>query len=393
MPAQSYAVGAPSTMDMQKRLKHFTWSWFECTMSTGALATLLGQQPFSFTGLKTIGKVFFILDLVLFITFSCLITYRFVRYRGSFTKSFHHPHESFYFGTFWVSIALILYCIQLYGVPSTGPWLVKTLEVCFWGYAALVMLVAVFQYHVIFDLENLPVIEAMPAWILPVYPFLVLGPLAAVLEYNQPQASALPIMIGGLCFQGLGWSVAFIMLTIYVTRLINSELPGTSKRPGMFVAVGPAAYTSNTLVALGNQAPKVLPEGFLGISSFSTGEVWKAIGVPAGIFVWLLSFWFCALSTVSVLWVAKDMQFSMNWWAFIFPNVGLTIALIQIGNVLDSEGIKAVCSAMTVVLFVLWFFVAGMNVRAVVRNEILWPGKDEDMEDVEGHGYEEEESE
>src|SRR4051812_30956120 len=37
---------------LNERLNHFTWSWFECTMSTGAIATLLGQQPFGFTGLK-----------------------------------------------------------------------------------------------------------------------------------------------------------------------------------------------------------------------------------------------------------------------------------------------------------------------------------------------------
>ncbi|KAF1960913.1 C4-dicarboxylate transporter/malic acid transport protein-like protein [Byssothecium circinans] len=394
LPATMRNSRLQRSLPFRRRLKHFTWSWFECTMSTGALTTLLGQQPFSFTGLKTIGKVFFILDLVLFLIFSICITYRFVKNRGSLIKSLHHPHESFFFGTFWVSIALILYCIQLYGVPSAGPWLVKALEVCFWGYAGLVILVAVFQYHVIFDENHLPVIEAMPAWILPVYPFLVLGPLAAVLEYSQPPSSSLPILIGGLCFQGLGWSIAFFMYTIYITRLINSELPEPSKKPAMFLCVTISAmiptnraYTSNTLVALGIQAPKVIPPDFLGLTSIPTGDIWKAIGVPAGIFLWLLSFWFCALSTVSVLWSAKYMHFTLNWWAFIFPNVGLTIALIQIDNVLNSDGIKGVCSTLTIILVALWIVVAVLNVRAILKGDVLWPGMDEDMEDVEGHGY------
>lgn len=249
-----------------KRLHHFTWSWFECTMSTGAIATLLGQQPFGFDGLKTIGKIFFILDLVLFLTFCALITYRFICTEpGTLSLSLHHPHESFFFGTFWVSIALILYCIQVYGVPSSGPWLVKALEVLFWTYAGCAILVAVFQYHVIFDTRKLPVVDALPSWILPIYPFLVLGPLSAVLEYSQPQDSALPIstnapisnhylsanhvlqclVIGGICFQGLGWGIALIMYSIYVTRLINSELPEPSKRPAMYVAVGPAGMSSS----------------------------------------------------------------------------------------------------------------------------------------------------
>jgi tellurite resistance protein TehA-like permease len=213
-------------------------------MSTGAIATLLGQQPYNFTGLKTIGKIFFILDLVLFFAFSGCIAYRFIKNRGAMSRSLHHPYESFYFGTFWVSIALILYCMQQYGVPSSGPWLIKTLEILFWLYAACVLLVAVFQYHVIFDEENLPVMEAMPAWILPVYPFIVLGPLAAVLLYSQPQESGLRILIAGITFQGLGWCVAFIMYTIYVTRLVNSELPEPDKRPGMYVAVGPAGKSN-----------------------------------------------------------------------------------------------------------------------------------------------------
>jgi hypothetical protein len=68
----------PTYLPWKKRLDHFTWSWFECTMSTGAIATLLGQQPYSFHGLKTIGKISFILDIVLFLTFSACITYRFI---------------------------------------------------------------------------------------------------------------------------------------------------------------------------------------------------------------------------------------------------------------------------------------------------------------------------
>lgn len=84
------------------------------------------------------------------------------------------------------------------------------------------------------------------------------------------------------------------------------------------------------------------------------------------------------------------MHFTLNWWAFIFPNVGLTIALIQIANVLDSDGIKGVCSAMTIILVAMWIFVALLNMRAVWRGDVLWPGMDEDMEDIEGHGDEEE---
>ena len=135
---QKPGEGANAKVGIRGRLSHFTWSWFECIMSTGAIGTLLSQQHNSFHGRETIGKVFFILDLVLFLLFSALIVTRHVLNPWAFTKSLHHPHErqaqslptveipanvplSFYFGTFWVSLALILYCIQQYAVPSCGP--------------------------------------------------------------------------------------------------------------------------------------------------------------------------------------------------------------------------------------------------------------------------------
>jgi tellurite resistance protein TehA-like permease len=179
---------------------------------------------------------------------------------------------------------------------------------------------------------------------------------------------------------------AFIIYTIYLTRLINSDIPPASKRPGMWVAVGPAAYTSNTLVALGMQAPKYLSPGSFGIPrDIPVGYILKAIGVPAGVFLWLLGFWFFALTTVSVLSGIRRMHFTLNWWGAVFPNAGLTIAAIYIANVLDSAGIQAITSAVTVLLVVAWIFIAIMNVRAVYLKQILWPGMDEDMEDMEGY--------
>jgi hypothetical protein len=68
-----------------------------------------------------------------------------------------------------------------------------------------------------------------------------------------------------------------------------------------------------------------------------------------------------------------------------FPNAGLTIAAIYIGNALDSTGIKAVTSAMTIVVVALWLFTAIANIRAVYLKQVLWPGEDEDMEDIGGY--------
>lgn len=158
---------------------------------------------------------------------------------AALSKSLHHPKESFFFGAFLVSLVLIINCIQQYGVPSAGGWLIKTLEVLFWMYSAIALLAVILQYFVIFSTETLEIKEAIPGWILPAYPLIVLGPLAAALVGDQPLQNGLNIWIGGLLFLGLGWILAFLMYTLYFTRLIVSKFPQASLRPGMYIAVGP----------------------------------------------------------------------------------------------------------------------------------------------------------
>jgi tellurite resistance protein TehA-like permease len=115
-------------------------------------------------------------------------------------------------------------------------------------------------------------------------------------------------------------------------------------------------------------------------SSFADGQIVKIIGFVAGGFVLLFGFWFFCISVVAVVAGIRQMSFTLNWWAFIFPNAGLTLAIIQLGKVYKSPGINWIASVMTVLLVVLWIVVAVANVRAVWQRRIMWPGKDEDQD-------------
>ncbi|KAL5617628.1 hypothetical protein FOBRF1_006376 [Fusarium oxysporum] len=373
---------APRPLRLKDRVVRITWSWFPCTMSTGGLANLLNEQPYTFTGLKTIGKIFFILNIILFLTFTALIIARFTMKPRAFSTSLHHPSESFFFGAFWVSIALILTGAQSYGGPETGPWFTTAMRVVFWIYYACEMVVAVTQYHIIFETERLDISEALPGWILPAYPFLVTGMLAAKVAGSQPQWSAVQIIVAGLMGQGLGWMLALFIYAVYLSRLIQHKLPDASKRPGMFIAVGPTAFTCGGLIALGTQAKSALPDDFLGTPSIPAGELWSGMSVAAGLFIWLMAIWFSALSAISVLRAVKRMEFSLSWWALVFPNVGLALATINVGNTLSSRGIKIFGSALTVVLVIVWFICAAFHIRAIIRRELLAVGKDLDVEHV-----------
>lgn len=369
-------------LSLAQRTLRITWAWFPINMSTGSIATLLPRQPYTFDGLLTIGKIFYITNLVLFCLFTTLIIARFVRKPRALSTSLHHPSESFFFGSFWVSVGLIILGMQVYGVPECGPWLVRAMRVIFWIYFAMSGIIAVLQYHIIFQVEKLGQSDAMPAWILPAYPLLVIGVLASSIAQTQPPQSALELIIAGIAAQGLGWILAIFIYTVYFTRLIHSDMPPPSVRPGMYMSVGPAAYTCAGLLALGKGAMSSLPPGFLGIEALNVGQLWYAISVPAALFLWLLAAWFSALSTVACVKKMRTMTFSLQWWSFIFPNAGLALATIQIGNALESKGIKIAGVVITVILIPLWIFNAIMHVKAIWQRELLAPGRDMGVDDV-----------
>lgn len=131
-------------------------------MSTGAVAVVLSNTPNTFPGLTIIGEIFFVLQLILFILFTIAMALRAYWFPRRFLRSLHHPVEGLFFGSYWVSVSLILNAAQGYGVPKCGPWLPVALRVCFWTYCAIVLIIAVAQYYSFFQVCPLPMQISKP---------------------------------------------------------------------------------------------------------------------------------------------------------------------------------------------------------------------------------------
>lgn len=146
----------------------------------------------------------------------------------------------------------------------------------------------------------------------------------------------------------------------------------------MFISVGPPAFTGLAVIGMSNN----IPANYGYFASHPTAiESLRQIALVFAIFIWGLAFWFFSISLVSCLAVAKKMSFHLVWYAYVFPNVGLTIAVIQIGRGLESNAVQWVGSIMTILLVATWLFVMGAHARALWRGDILWPGKDEDKDE------------
>jgi len=357
------------------RLKNLTWAWFTLTMGTGGIALVLGCTPHRFPGLDIIGKVFLVLDLFFFISIVTGISARFIMVPSALKTSLTHPTESLFFPCFLLSTATILGNCAVYGGPVTGGWLSVALNICFWIYATISTISAILQFFILFEGAHLPIQSMSPAWALPIFPAMIVGTLAAIIAPSQPPEQRLPILIGGVAYIGLGLMVALLVYPLYLGRLMQHGLPAPAMRAGMFIPVGQMGYAALALIEMSRAIPEGY--GYFAENPFAVDAL-RTVALWVGIWIWLLGFWFFAVSLLATLVVAVKwkLEFSLTWWAFIFPNVGFTVATADIGEGLGSPAVLWISSAMTVLLFVAWFLIFIAHVIAYFTRKIMWPGRD-----------------
>ena len=369
-------------------------------MSTSGVSLLLAITPHRFSGLSAIGLAIFLFDLLCFLVISVAIILRFILYRHTFRRAFTRPTEALFISTLFLSVAAILSNIDEYArlFLSEGQQARLAggfLRVMFWCYLSASFVFSVLQYHLLFTVKTerrLTVSAMTPAWILPIFPVMLAGTLAGVVARGLVAEQAMGVLCAGLAAQGLGILVSVFFYATYLSRLMAFGLP--VQRPGMFIAVGPPAFTCSALVGLAAEVPRVLEE-LAGLSAVERVGVLAGLGVTdvqmlatgvqllalcAGVFLWGLAFWFFASATVAVVAGMPDRKFHLSWWSFVFPNVGFTLASMRLGNALGSEGMLWFSTVMTVLLFLAWAFTAFRCIRAVYRREIVWPGHDEDSD-------------
>lgn len=367
---------------LKDRLKHFTFAWFACTMSTGGIAFVLSVVPNRFNGLTTLGTVIFVLNLILFLLFTVLITLRFILHSGTLSHALTNPHEGFFLATFFLSTATIISNTTAYGIPHCGPWLLVALRVAFWVYTFCATMMAIFYYHVLFSVQKLDIKNVLPGWVLPMFPAMLVGTLASAIAKTQTAEQALPMLVAGLSYQGLGMMVAMMMYSLYFGRLLTSGLPADMSRPAMFIAAGPPAFTALAFIGMAEDVTATELARYLTTEVFPDPElvedVLKLMALIAAIFLWMLTAWFFAIALIATIESSRRNRFRLNWYAYVFPNVGFTIATIKIGQQMNSAIVMAVGTGMVGCLFCVWVLVVVCHVKAVWQKQICWEGMDED---------------
>jgi C4-dicarboxylate transporter/malic acid transport protein len=286
-----------------QRIKHFTWAWYTLTMSTGGLSTLIAIQPHSFPGLKSIGAVFYVLNLIFFAILCSTMVLRFTKFPGTFKESITHERETFFIPTFFLSVATIItgtqkYIVEMYEAthPMRG-WIVTSMAIAFWVYVLFTFCLAVFQYSFLFAAHSYLLTKFMPSWLLPIFPIMLAGTIASVIAADQPIGSRMPMLAAGLGCQGLGFTVAIIMYAHYIGRLMQVGFPNREHRGAMFIGVGPPSFTCLAFIGMAN----ALPDDFdLQGDGLMDGDMLRTLALVAALFLWVLAMWFFMIAFIAV---------------------------------------------------------------------------------------------
>ncbi|WDK09863.1 C4-dicarboxylate transporter/malic acid transporter [Colletotrichum graminicola] len=280
------------------------------TMATGGMANVIHSLPYDAAWLNGVATAFFLFNIILFIMNCVLAGLRFKLRPGSLKHSFTDQTESLF-------------------IPSS--------------------VVSAFPIHTM-----------TPTWVFPAYPLLLTAPFASNLIQAAAQANqhtvtlnTPAIALSAVATQGAGCMIAFMISAAFIYRLMTQKLPRDFQRPGVFISVGPFAFTVGGLVQLGNEAATILPSDFL--DTDMAVPIVRVMSAFIGLWLWGLSLWFFIVSVGSlwkVIWPKKKMSFQMNWWSFVFPNTALITATTSLGKVFENRGLQISGCVMAACLIV-----------------------------------------
>lgn len=320
-----------------------------------------------------------------------MIIARFTKYPETFWSSIVHPTESLFVPAFAVSFGTILINIVEYGATRSGEWLTKAVMVLFWFDLGLSLILSVGVYMVLWSSLTFTIAQMTPIWIFPAYPLLIIGPHAANLSEVLPDPrNAMQVIVGGFTVQGIGFLVSLTIYSSFVYRLMTQKLPADPLRPGMFVSVGPAAFTCSGTIGMATNLQHIITglsgDTYMNVPAELAAQVLHLTGNWMSLWLWGVACWFFFVSLVSniaPLYTHKDhkIPFAMTWFSYIFPQTALTTATFRVAQAFDLHSLKIIGCVMTCLLVGVWIFVVAMMIRAIHLKQILWPEKGEDKEE------------
>lgn len=166
-------------------------------------------------------------------------------------------------------------------------------------------------------------------WLLPVVTLIVAsssGGILAPVIYNFSARHALITLAVSTCMVSIGLTLAFMILTMYLLRLLVYGLPPGASVLSVFIPLGPMGQGGYSILLLGQGYKRMFPLPYGSsdvLTATRTGEIINVVCVCAAIVLWsLASMWLAyALLALAEVLPSNRFPFKLPFWGLIFPNV------------------------------------------------------------------------
>jgi tellurite resistance protein TehA-like permease len=168
-------------------------------------------------------------------------------------------------------------------------------------------------------------------WLLPIVTLIVAssagGELAQAL-HPYSATSALTTLAFTISSVSIGLTLSFMILTIYLHRLVLHDFPPGLSIVSSFIPLGPMGQAGFSVLIIGQTMKDFLPVAgnrspFLG--SAQTGEIIFALCTCISFFLWALATMWLGYALLGIQYVLRRTQvpFKLSFWGMVFPNVSL----------------------------------------------------------------------
>ncbi|KAH7923732.1 hypothetical protein BV22DRAFT_1014841 [Leucogyrophana mollusca] len=284
---------------------HFTWAWHTVIMGTGATSALVHSFPYGHGSLaiKAITLIMFFLNLLLFVVISSATIARYAMFPEVWSVMLQHPAQSLFIGAFPMGAATLINIA-----------LVANQE---WGFGGTRFLYTLWGFWMIKQKHTLSKMAAV--WLLPVVTLIVASSTGGLLSAElKSHSTTIALLTTGfsLTMVIIGLTLALMMITVYLARLILHGPPDADLILSAFVVLGP-----------------------LGQGGFSLLE--------------------------------GNIPFSLAYWGLVFPNGVYALLSVQLGAVLNSGFFRVFGAIWSVIVFILWLSISIRTIPAVLDRSIF----------------------
>ncbi|MEX6678327.1 TDT family transporter [Pseudomonas sp. W2Oct36] len=350
-------------------IRQFTPNWFAATMGTGILSAVLVQLPVTIPGLFQLAEVLWMLNIVLFLTFSALYIARWVMFFDEARRVFGHSTVSMFFGTIPMGLATLINGLLTFGLPHWGDAVLPFAELLWWLDVAMSLACGVLIPFLMFTRQEHRIDQMTAVWLLPLVACEVAavsgGLLAPHLADSHSQFS---VLITSYVLWAMSVPVAFSVLTILLLRMALHKLPHESMAASSWLALGPISTGAFGLIVLGADSPLIFDaNGLPGV-----GEIASGLGLIGGVILWGVGVWWCLMALlITARYLRNGIPFNLGWWGFTFPLGVFALTTLKLGAVLHLGFFSALGSVLVAALAALWLMIMKRTLSGAYNGKLF----------------------